>query len=197
MNSKTFYVRFLLHLRGITVALWRVTPKFLSKFLLRFLRNGTSIISYGFRYLAIYRLAKFCGEKVIVFPGVYLKNISNLEIGTNVSIHEMSYIDAYGGIKIGDNVAISHGVSMISFDHDIYSSKTTYKDANPVIGRIIIKDNVWIGAGAKILKNVTIEKDCVIAAGSLVNKSCEEKNIMGGIPAVSIKKIVQIHDIVE
>jgi acetyltransferase-like isoleucine patch superfamily enzyme len=189
MTSKTHYVRYLLQIRSFVVAIWRVSPKFISRFLLRFLRNGTSFISFGIRYLCVKRLARSCGQKVIIFPGVFLKNIQNLDIGTNVSIHEMSYIDAFGKIKIDDNVAISHGVSIISFDHDINLGHNNYKDAPAVTGQITIKDNVWIGAGARILKDVIIEKDCVIAAGSLVNKSCDEKSLIGGVPAKLIKKI--------
>lgn len=189
MTSKTHYVRYLLRIRRFVVFIWKFSPKFISKFLLRFLRNGTSFMSYGIRYLCLKRLARSCGQKVIVFPGVFLKNIHNLDIGTNVSIHEMCYIDAFGKIKIGDNVAISHGVSIISFDHDIHSGHLTYKDAPAVKGKIIIKDNVWIGAGVRVLKDVIIEKDCVIAAGSLINRSCDKRSIMGGVPATCIKKI--------
>ena len=189
MKSKTSYVRFLLLFRGFFLIIWRFTPKLFSKIVLNLFRNGSSVFSFSLRYLALHRLSKSCGEKVIVFPGVYLKNLDKLEIGTNVTIHEMSYIDAYGGIKIGNDVAISHGVSMISFDHDIHSSYKNYKDAPALIGNIIIKNNVWIGAGAKILRNVTIEKDSVIGAGTLMNKSCMEKSIMVGVPAICVKKI--------
>lgn len=190
-KSKTSYVSFLLIFRPLIVKIWSLTPKFLSKLILNLLRNGTSIFSFGFRYLALFRLSKSCGEKVIVFPGVYIKNIHNLELGTNISIHEMSYIDAYGGIKIGSDVAISHGVSIISFDHDINLGYKNFKDAPALVGQIIIKNNVWIGAGVKILKGVVIEKNCVIAAGSLVNKSCIKNSIIGGIPSVLLKKIRQ------
>lgn len=174
--------------RSIIVKIWCLTPKFLSKQILNLFRNGTSILSFGLRYLALYRLSKSCGEKVIVFPGVHIKNPQNLELGTNISIHEMSYIDAFGGIKIGDDVAISHGVSIISFDHDLSIGKI-FKDAPPKIGQIVIKNNVWIGAGVKILKGVVIENNCVLAAGSLVNRSCSKNSIIGGVPAKILKKI--------
>jgi len=187
MQSKTPLVRLLLIIRPIFISVWSCTPKWLSSFLLRWFRYGDGYLSFGVRYLAVYRLAKSCGEKVIVFPGVYLKNINNLSIGTNVSIHEMTYINAYGGVKIGNDVAISHGVSMLSYDHDIYSNSSSFKDANPVIGRIEIGNNVWIGAGVRILKNVEIEKDCVIAAGAVVTRSIKENSIAAGIPAKIIK----------
>ena len=190
MKSKTKFVRNILKIRKIVVKLWALSPKFFSYFILNFFRHGTTYFAYGLRYLALNRLAKSCGEKVVIFPGVYLKHISRLEIGTNVTIHEMSYIDAYGGIKIGNDVAISHAVSIVSFDHDISFNKSNFKDCPPSIGQITLENNIWVGAGARILKNVTIHKNSVIAASSLVNKSFQSNSIIAGIPAKVIKKII-------
>ena len=190
MKSKTKLVRYLLKVRKKFVKLWALSPKFISRFVLNYFRNGTTYFAFGLRYLALQRLAKSCGEKVVIFPGVFLKNIHRLEIGTNVAIHEMSYIDAYGGIKIGNDVAISHGVSIISFDHDINKDKLNFKNCPPIIGQIILENNIWVGAGVRILKNVLIEKNSIIAAGSLVNKSCGQNTILAGVPAKVIKKII-------
>ena len=190
MKSKTKLVRNLLIFRKIIVKFWALSPKFFSYFILNFFRHSTTYFAYGLRYLALNRLAKSCGEKVVIFPGVYLKHISRLEIGTNVTIHEMSYIDAYGGIKIGNDVAISHSVSLVSFDHDINFNKSNFKDCPPLIGQITLENNIWVGAGVRILKNVTIHNNSVIAASSLVNKSFKPNSIIAGIPAKVVKEII-------
>ena len=59
------------------------------------------------------------------------------------------------------------------------------------------KENIREGGGTsyllkegKILKNVIIGKNSVIAASCLVNKSCEPNSIMAGIPAKVVKKII-------
>ena len=82
MKSKTNYVNILLKFRVFFVCFFKLTPKFLSYFLLNFFRNSNSFIGYGIRYLAVNRLSKSCGEKVIIFPGVYIKNLHNLELVT-------------------------------------------------------------------------------------------------------------------
>ncbi|ETR65895.1 MAG: hypothetical protein OMM_13551, partial [Candidatus Magnetoglobus multicellularis str. Araruama] len=41
-------------------------------------------------------------------------------------------------------------------------------EINSQAGPIIIGTNVWIGAGAIIAPNVTIEDGCIIAAGSMI-----------------------------
>lgn len=189
MKSKTNYVNNLLKFRSLAVNLWSILPRFVSHFFLNIFRDNNSILGFGIRYLCVNRLSKRCGDKVIVFPMVIFKNIESLELGTNISIHEMCYIDAYGGIKIGDDVSISHSVSMLSFDHDISSASIKYKDASPIKGPIEIKNNIWIGAGVKILKNVKVSSNSVVAAGAVVNREVNESSLVAGIPAKEIKKI--------
>lgn len=52
---------------------------------------------------------------------------------------------------------------------------------------IIIEDDVWIGAGVKVLDGVTIAQGCVIGANSVVTKSTEPYGIYVGVPARKIK----------
>ena len=54
---------------------------------------------------------------------------------------------------------------------------------------IIIEDNVWITMNAIILPGVTIGKNSVIAAGSIVTKSMPSNSLIGGNPAKVIKEI--------
>ena len=51
----------------------------------------------------------------------------------------------------------------------------------------IIGDNVYIGAGAKIVGDIHIADDVAIGAGAVVVKSIEEKGTTwGGVPAKKI-----------
>lgn len=53
---------------------------------------------------------------------------------------------------------------------------------------IIIEDHCWIGTRSIILKNVQLNKGCVIAAGSIVTSDVPCYSIVGGTPARVIKK---------
>ena len=58
-----------------------------------------------------------------------------------------------------------------------------FDDASPILG-----DNVRLGVGAKIIGNVKIADNVIIAAGAVVLNSFEEEGItIGGIPAKKIK----------
>ena len=53
---------------------------------------------------------------------------------------------------------------------------------------VVIEDHVWVGHNVRILKGVTLNKDCFIGAGSLVTKDVPEKCMALGYPAEVVKK---------
>ena len=55
---------------------------------------------------------------------------------------------------------------------------------------IVIKNNVWIGMAAIILKGVTIGEGAIVAAGAVVTRDVPAHTIVAGVPAKVIKKDV-------
>jgi acetyltransferase-like isoleucine patch superfamily enzyme len=53
--------------------------------------------------------------------------------------------------------------------------------------KVIICDDVWIGANCIVLPGVTIGSGSVVAAGSVVTKDIPNNCIVGGIPAKIIR----------
>lgn len=79
-------------------------------------------------------------------------------------------------IFIGKNVYV--GPNTVIMDHDhIFSIKGVEKKKFNSKA-IIIEDNVWIGANVIILKGVTIGKNSVIAAGTVVTKDVPPNSIL-------------------
>ena len=91
-------------------------------------------------------------------------------------------------IRIGNNVRIASNVGLITHDitHlmlnncDEVSSKGTVVETK---GCIDIGDNVFIGAGTRILPNVKIGNYVVIGAGSVVTKDIPDRSVAAGVPA--------------
>jgi len=52
---------------------------------------------------------------------------------------------------------------------------------------ISIADNVWIGAGCRILDGVKIGTGAIVASGAVVNKDVPDYAIVGGVPAKLIR----------
>ncbi|WP_413307836.1 acyltransferase [Bacillus sp. 1P10SD] len=86
-------------------------------------------------------------------------------------------------IQIGDNVTFAPQVYLLAHD----ASTKRYLDYTK-IAKIIIEDNVFVGARALIMPGVIIGKNAVIAAGSVVTKSVPEGCIVAGNPARIIGK---------
>ncbi len=121
----------------------------------------------------------FTGCRVVVNPGACL------EVG-NGFINANAHIVCFEKIKIGQNVAIADSVRIRDSDNHQITSSPHIKTQPVEIG-----DNVWIGAGATILKGVKIGNGAIIAAGSVVTKDVPPACLAAGVPAKVIKSDVK------
>lgn len=102
-------------------------------------------------------------------------NITDFGYENNIYGIRVWQIENNKSISIGNNCMFAYNIEIRNTDgHPIYDLNTGER-INPNKD-IIIKDRVWIGQGAKILKGVTIESDNVIGLGSLITKSILNKN---------------------
>lgn len=136
-------------------------------------------------------LAELIGKEVAdtttVYPPFHTNYGKNIYLGKNVFInHDCSILDL-GGVEIEDDVMIAPRVSITSENHPIQN--TERKTLVP--GKVVIKKNVWIGAGATILPGVTIGENSVVAAGAVVTSDVPDNTVVVGIPAKPIKRTDQ------
>lgn len=111
-----------------------------------------------------------------------------IEIGSNCSVNPFCMIYGKGNVTIGNYVRIATGSVIVAQSH-IYSDTTIPITFQGEDGKgITIEDNVWIGAGAKILDGVTIGTGSVIGAGAVVTKDIPSFSVVAGVPAKVIKK---------
>lgn len=114
-----------------------------------------------------------------------------LSIGNYVGISQTAII-CHQEITIGNNVNIGGGTSI--YDTDFHSLSPLIRNSQEdqklkKNSPVRICDNVFIGAHCIILKGVTIGKNSIIGAGSIVTKSIPDNQIWAGNPAKFIKNI--------
>ncbi|MDM5270239.1 acyltransferase [Bacillus wiedmannii] len=172
---------------GIFTNVFLLLPKPLVRFILVYNRRNSSKLAMLLNYLCVKKLAKSCGDNVAIFSNVYLLNVENLELGNNISIHPMCYIDANGGIEIKDDVSIAHSTSILSSEHVYDDLAINIKDQGLKLKKTVIENNVWIGAGVRILSGVKIKSGSIVAAGAVVKKEVQNNLIVGGVPAKLLK----------
>jgi acetyltransferase-like isoleucine patch superfamily enzyme len=116
-----------------------------------------------------------------------------IEIGDNVSINYDCHIGCINKIIIGNNVVFASKVFVTDHYHGEINKQALALP--PMLrqlyskGPIIIDDNVWIGEGAVIMPNVTIGKNCIIGANSVVTRSFVANSVLAGNPARLIKTL--------
>jgi len=129
---------------------------------------------------------KKLGKYSDISPDVVIKSPQNLSLGIRSSIGPGSFVDAGGGIEIGDFVMVSHLVSINSMSHP-----TTPPYHGTVEAKTRINDHAWIGAGSIIMQGVEIGEGAIVGAGAVVTKDVPPWTIVGGVPAKHIRKVAK------
>lgn len=112
-----------------------------------------------------------------------------LVLGKNFGITAESSIICDNYIEFGDDVLISWKCQIMDTDfHSLIINGN--KQFNK--GTIVVGNKVWIGMNVIILKNSKISDNSVIAAGSIINKQFNDKNILiAGVPGKTIRNNIQ------
>ncbi len=107
-----------------------------------------------------------------------IKNIEGFDLGFGTDIGAFSYINALHGVEIKDDVQIGSHCS-------IYSVSTI--DGSH--GKVVLKQNCRIGSHTTILPGVSIGKNSIIGAHSLVNKNIPDNVVAFGVPAKVVRQL--------
>jgi acetyltransferase-like isoleucine patch superfamily enzyme len=107
-----------------------------------------------------------------------VQNLDGLDLGFGTDIGAFSYINALHGVEIKDNTQIGSHCSIYSV--------STIDDSH---GKVVLKQNCRIGSHSTILPGVSIGKNSIIGAHSLVNKDIPDNVVAFGVPAKVVRKL--------
>lgn len=118
-------------------------------------------------------------------PPFYFCYGTHIHLGKGTYINfNCNFIDD-GDIYVGERVMLGAGVTIATVGHPIKPDMREYMYTDPVR----IGDNCWIGASVTICPGVTIGKNSVIGAGSVVTKDIPANVIAAGNPCRVIREI--------
>jgi len=124
-----------------------------------------------------------------------------IRIGEWCYVGEGTRIWSAASIEIGDRVLISHSANVFdSLTHPLQAA-ARHEQVKQIFERghprkisldespVKICDDAWIGAGAMVLRGVTVGEGGVVAAGAVVTKDVLPHSIVAGNPAVLVREL--------
>lgn len=140
-----------------------------------------------FKKLLLLSMGAKIGKGVVIYPGVWITPGRNLVIEDKVDLAKDVLISSGGGVHIGKRTLIGYRTQIISTDHTIPPIGEEFPISGDKLGKVIIENDVWIGANCILTAGIKIGQGAVVAAGSVVTKNIEANTIVGGVPAKLIK----------
>lgn len=133
-------------------------------------------------------------QGIIIGNGVFLGrntilNCKNGDIilGDNVNMGFNCQIYSASCVKVGKNNLVAAYCYLVGGTHKFDSLEVSPLEQERQSEGIVMEDNLWLGAGAKVLDGVTIGRDSIIGTGAVVNSDIPEYSIAVGIPAKVLK----------
>ena len=110
------------------------------------------------------------------------RGLTGIEIHPGATVGPGLFIDHGMGVVIGETAEVGSDVTLY---HGVTLGGTSMSKGkrHPTIG-----DRVTIGAGAKVLGNITIGSDSRIGANAVVVKSVPENSVVVGVPGQIIRR---------
>ncbi len=127
----------------------------------------------------------------------FTKEKGSITIGKECHISQNVMIYGYGGVDIGDYVALAVDSKVYSltslpvnpFDRKEFVSPMPYSGRSPTfMGPVVIGNNSWLGIGCIVEPCVSIGANTYVESNSIVSSPLEENIIAKGNPAIAMRK---------
>jgi acetyltransferase-like isoleucine patch superfamily enzyme len=138
------------------------------------------------------RKVKNIGVNSEIRPYATILGTDNVIIGDRVIIPPYTLLSTLPGdpssiIKIEDDVLLGPNISIYSSSHKFDDITKPIKDQGYTVNAVTLKTGCWIGVNVVILPGVTIGRNAVIGANSVVTSSIPDYAVAVGAPAKVVK----------
>lgn len=131
------------------------------------------------------------GNNVVInkvrFFNIDRKGFKGLKIGNNCFIGDECLLDLAESIELEDYITLAERVTVLTHMNVGYQDHPLQKTYPSVTQPVKIEQGCFVGACATILTGVTIGRESLVGANSLVNKSISAHSVVAGVPAKQIK----------
>jgi len=113
-------------------------------------------------------------------------------VGDNVDIGWQTTIAVGSKVIIEDNVRIAGRCYLAGFPghpEDPIARAKGMPEIDSQVGDIVLHENVWLASGVTVLAGVTIGRNTIVGAGSVVTRNLPSNVVAGGVPAKVLRPI--------
>ncbi len=142
--------------------------------------------NYGFaaRARVLHRHFATVGERVRIHEGARFRNVHKISLGEYVTFGVDNFIQAAGGLTIGDYSLLGPGVKVWTTNHVFADPDTIIREQGAEYRAVTIGRDVWVGSNAFIMPGTELGDGCIVSAGSVVGAKCYPAySILMGNPA--------------
>jgi len=153
----------------------------------RLLRRFNASEDIGERAATLLELLGEVGDGVVIKPPLFMDYGDQTTIGAGTFINSGAVILDVGRVTIGADVQIGPNVQILTPTHPLEPElrRSGAEAAEP----ITIGDNVWLGGGVIVCPGVTIGRDTVVGAGSVVTRDLPPGVLAVGNPARVVRAL--------
>lgn len=119
-------------------------------------------------------------------------NQGQLIVGEQSVIGYNCWLNATGGIEIGNNTLIGANTIITSSSHH-FKSKAPISEQGMSFKKVTIGSNVWIGSNVSVLEGVIIGDGCVIGANAVIKNDILPNSIIKAADAIVTERITRDH----
>lgn len=154
-------------------------------------RLEIALLYPGLHAIWIHRVSHWLWTHGAKLPARWLsqmaRGLTGIEIHPGAAIGQRVFIDHGMGVVIGETAEVSDDVTLY---HGVTLGGTSLEKGKR---HPTIECRVTIGAGAKVLGNITIGADSRIGANAVVVKSVPENSVVVGVPGQIVKRTTPHH----
>lgn len=111
----------------------------------------------------------------------------DIVLADGVNIGFNSQIASGSSVRVGKDGLLAAYCYLIGGGHEWSDPSTPVQEQKAVSHGVTLGDNVWLGAGAKVLDGVVVGDDCIVGAGAVVAEDLPAGSVAAGVPARVIR----------
>jgi acetyltransferase-like isoleucine patch superfamily enzyme len=138
------------------------------------------------RFQALYR--RFCRPNGLAWAEMLRERGDFYSMGDYCAIDPYALISSPAQVRLGNNVRLAT-CAVFCHDGSVNMINRAFGLRLDSVGKVDIRDNVYIGYHSIILPGVTIGPNAIVSAGSVVRSDVADGDVVAGVPARRVGRL--------